>query len=175
MTLRAARHLAGPWPWLLLAALQALGQAGLELAAAVESERSAPRAVIKVTLLKQEPTGKPITLEGVFAGSSAGYAEGKLMQVYTAGARCALRLFAASLWEWWWGRDRICHCCSSTRPLPPVPSTGCVASWSSPSLPCVRRGHSKPLADGNRNDHNNRTKVRHQPVWMVSMQKFGLF
>ncbi|XP_035383170.1 E3 ubiquitin-protein ligase RNF43 isoform X1 [Electrophorus electricus] len=80
MTLRAARHLAGPWPWLLLAALQALGQAGLELAAAVESERSAPRAVIKVTLLKQEPTGKPITLEGVFAGSSAGYAEGKLMQ-----------------------------------------------------------------------------------------------
>lgn len=76
------QHLAGLWPWLLLAASQvALGHTGLELAAAVESERSAPRAMIKVSLLKQEPTSKPITLEGVFAGGSAGYAEGKLMQV----------------------------------------------------------------------------------------------
>lgn len=76
------RRLAGLWPWLLMAASQvALGHAGLELAAAVESERSAPKAMIKVTLLKQEPTSRPITLEGVFAGGSAGYAEGKLMQV----------------------------------------------------------------------------------------------
>ncbi|XP_030648559.1 E3 ubiquitin-protein ligase RNF43 [Chanos chanos] len=75
------RRLAGLWPWLLMAALQVVfGQTGLELAAAVESERSAPRAVIKVTLLRQEPTSKPITLEGVFVGGSAGYAEGKLMQ-----------------------------------------------------------------------------------------------
>ncbi|XP_057216928.1 E3 ubiquitin-protein ligase RNF43 isoform X2 [Triplophysa rosa] len=74
-------RLAGLWPWLLMATLQvALGHTGLELAAAVESERSAPKAVIKVTLLKQEPTSTPITLEGVFAGGSAGYAEGKLMQ-----------------------------------------------------------------------------------------------
>ncbi|XP_061105388.1 E3 ubiquitin-protein ligase RNF43 [Conger conger] len=75
------RRLAGLWPWLLMAALQVVfGQTGLELAAAVESERSAPKAVIKVTLLKQE-TGKPITLEGVFAGASLrGSAEGKLMQ-----------------------------------------------------------------------------------------------
>ncbi|KAL0194235.1 hypothetical protein M9458_012531, partial [Cirrhinus mrigala] len=43
----------------------ALGHTGLELAAAVESERSAPRAMIKVSLLKQEPTSRPITLEGV--------------------------------------------------------------------------------------------------------------
>lgn len=57
------------------------GLTGLELAAAVESERSAIRAVIKVTLLKHEPTGKPITLEGVFAGGNAVSAEGKLMQV----------------------------------------------------------------------------------------------
>ncbi|KAL7834965.1 hypothetical protein SRHO_G00292120 [Serrasalmus rhombeus] len=77
----SGRRLAGLWPWLLAAALQAaLGNAGLELAAAVEAERSAPRALIKVTVLKQEPTARPITLEGVFAGSSAGYAEGKLMQ-----------------------------------------------------------------------------------------------
>lgn len=70
------RRLAGLWPWLLMAALQVvLGQPGLE------SERPALRAVIKVTLLKNEPTGKPITLEGVFVGGSAGYAEGKLMQV----------------------------------------------------------------------------------------------
>lgn len=76
------RRLAGVWPWLLMAALQVVfGQTGLELAAAVESERSAPRAVIKVTLLKHEPTGTPITLEGLFVGGSAAYAEGKLMQV----------------------------------------------------------------------------------------------
>ncbi|XP_059404876.1 E3 ubiquitin-protein ligase RNF43-like isoform X2 [Carassius carassius] len=75
------RPLAGLWPWLLMAASQvALGHTGLELAAAVESERSAPRAMIKVSLLKQEPTSRPITLEGVFAGGSTGYAEGKLMQ-----------------------------------------------------------------------------------------------
>lgn len=76
------RRLAGLWPWLLIAALQVVfGQTGLELAAAVETERSAPRAVIKVTLLRHEPTGKPITLEGLFVGGSAGSAEGKLMQV----------------------------------------------------------------------------------------------
>ncbi len=70
------RRLAGLWPWLLMAALQVvLGQPGLE------SERPALRAVIKVALLNHEATGKPITLEGVFVGGSAGYAEGKLMQV----------------------------------------------------------------------------------------------
>lgn len=70
------RRLAGLWPWLLMAALQVvLGQPGLE------SERPALRAVIKVALLNHEPTAKPITLEGVFVGGSAGYAEGKLMQV----------------------------------------------------------------------------------------------
>lgn len=70
------RRLAGLWPCLVMAALQVvLGQPGLE------SERPALRALIKVTLLKHEPTGKPITLEGVFVGGSAGYAEGKLMQV----------------------------------------------------------------------------------------------
>lgn len=70
------RRLAGLWPWLLMAALQVvLGQPGLE------SERPALRAVIMVTLLKQEPTRKPINLEGVFVGGSAGNAEGKLMQV----------------------------------------------------------------------------------------------
>uniref|UniRef100_A0A3Q3FTQ1 Uncharacterized protein n=1 Tax=Labrus bergylta TaxID=56723 RepID=A0A3Q3FTQ1_9LABR len=59
-----------------MAALQVvLGQPGLE------SERPALRAVIKVALLNQEPAGKPITLEGVFVGGSAGSAEGKLMQV----------------------------------------------------------------------------------------------
>lgn len=85
-------RLAGLWPWLLMATLQvALGHTGLELAAAVESERSAPKAVIKVTLLKQEPTSRPITLEGVFAGGSAGYAEGKLMQVSSG---CWLQCFA---------------------------------------------------------------------------------
>lgn len=72
------RRLAGLWPWLLMAALQvALGHTGLELAAAVESER----ATIKVTLLKQEPTSRTITLEGVFSWGSAGSAKGKLMQV----------------------------------------------------------------------------------------------
>nr|XP_043898704.1 E3 ubiquitin-protein ligase RNF43 isoform X1 [Solea senegalensis] len=72
-------RLAGLWPWLLMAALQqqvVLAQPGLE------SERPALRALIKVTLLKNEPTGKPITLEGVFVGGSAGYAEGKLMQYH---------------------------------------------------------------------------------------------
>lgn len=72
------RRLAGLWPWLLMAALQVtLGHTGLELAAAVESER----ATITVTLLKQEPTGRSITLEGVFTWGSAGSATGKLMQV----------------------------------------------------------------------------------------------
>ncbi|KAG8008246.1 Heat shock factor protein 5 [Nibea albiflora] len=72
------RRLAGLWPWLLMAALQVvLGQPGLE------SERPALRAVIKVALLNHEPTGKPITLEGVFVGGSAGFAEGKLMQTPT--------------------------------------------------------------------------------------------
>ncbi|XP_047462499.1 E3 ubiquitin-protein ligase RNF43 [Mugil cephalus] len=71
------RRLAGLWPWLLMAALQVvLGQPGLE------PERPALRAVIKVTLLKHEPTGKPIILEGVFVGGSAGKAEGKLMQYH---------------------------------------------------------------------------------------------
>ncbi|KAM6970624.1 E3 ubiquitin-protein ligase RNF43 [Aplochiton taeniatus] len=75
------RRLAGLWPWLLMAALQVVfGQTGLELAAAVESERLAPRAVIKVKLLNHEPMGKSITLEGEFVGGSAGYAVGKLMQ-----------------------------------------------------------------------------------------------
>lgn len=70
------RRLAGLWPWLLMAALQVvLGQPGLE------PERPALRAVIKVALLNHDPTGKSITLEGVFVGGSAGYAEGKLMQV----------------------------------------------------------------------------------------------
>lgn len=70
------RRRAGLWPWLLVAALQVvLGQPGLE------PERPALRAVIKVALLNHEPAGKPITLEGVFVGGSAGYAEGKLMQV----------------------------------------------------------------------------------------------
>ncbi|XP_061596115.1 E3 ubiquitin-protein ligase RNF43 isoform X1 [Cololabis saira] len=68
---------AGLWPWLLMAALQlVLGQPGLE------AERPALRAVIKVSLLKHEPTGKPIVLEGVFVGGSAGKAEGKLMQYH---------------------------------------------------------------------------------------------
>ncbi|XP_030603199.1 E3 ubiquitin-protein ligase RNF43 [Archocentrus centrarchus] len=71
------RRPAGLWPWLLMAALQVvLGQPGLE------SERPVLRAVIKVTLLKHEPTGKPLTLEGVFVGGSAGKAEGKLMQYH---------------------------------------------------------------------------------------------
>lgn len=70
------RRLAGLWPWLFMAALQVvLGQPGLE------PERPALRAVIRVTLLRSEPAGQPITLEGLFVGGSAGYAEGKLMQV----------------------------------------------------------------------------------------------
>lgn len=70
------RCLAGLWPWLLMAALQVvLGQPGLE------SDRQAHRAVIKVALLNHELSGKPITLEGLFVGGSAGQAEGKLMQV----------------------------------------------------------------------------------------------
>ncbi|XP_077361443.1 E3 ubiquitin-protein ligase RNF43 isoform X1 [Festucalex cinctus] len=70
-------RLAGLWPWLLMAALQVvLGQPG------PESERPALRALIKVTLLKHDPAGTPITLEGVFVGGSAGYAEGKLMQYH---------------------------------------------------------------------------------------------
>ncbi|XP_077597342.1 E3 ubiquitin-protein ligase RNF43 [Stigmatopora nigra] len=73
-------RLAGLWPWLLMAALQVvlgvLGQPG------PEPERPALRALIKVTLLKPEPAGIPITLEGVFVGNSAGSAEGKLMQYH---------------------------------------------------------------------------------------------
>ncbi|KAK3509318.1 hypothetical protein QTP70_028542, partial [Hemibagrus guttatus] len=68
----AAQRLAGLWPWLLTATLQvALGHAGLEVAAT--------RALIKVTLLNPKATVSPFTLEGVFAGSSSGFAEGKLM------------------------------------------------------------------------------------------------
>ncbi|XP_033955483.1 E3 ubiquitin-protein ligase RNF43 [Pseudochaenichthys georgianus] len=71
------RRLAGLWPWLLMAALQVvLGQPSLE------SERQVQRAVIKVALLNQESTGKPITLQGVFVRGSAGSAEGKLMQYH---------------------------------------------------------------------------------------------
>ncbi|XP_035480935.1 E3 ubiquitin-protein ligase RNF43 isoform X2 [Scophthalmus maximus] len=71
------RRLAGLWPWLFMAALQVvLGQPGLE------PERPALRAVIRVTLLRSEPAGQPITLEGLFVGGSAGYAEGKLMQYH---------------------------------------------------------------------------------------------
>ncbi|XP_057676130.1 E3 ubiquitin-protein ligase RNF43 [Corythoichthys intestinalis] len=70
-------RLAGLWPWLLMAALQVvLGQPG------PESERPALRALIKVTLLKPEPAGISITLEGVFVGSSAGSAAGKLIQYH---------------------------------------------------------------------------------------------
>lgn len=78
------RQLAGLWPWLLMAALQVvLGQTGLELAAAAASERSATKAVIKVTLLKPDSAGKSyMEVEGVFAGSNGrGSTEGKLMQV----------------------------------------------------------------------------------------------
>ncbi|XP_033833762.1 E3 ubiquitin-protein ligase RNF43 [Periophthalmus magnuspinnatus] len=74
------RRLAGLWPWLLMAGLQlVLGQPGL---GQPESERPLLRALIKVTLLRQESTGKAITLEGLFVGGSAGYAEGKLMQYH---------------------------------------------------------------------------------------------
>ncbi|CAL8276750.1 unnamed protein product [Arctogadus glacialis] len=76
------RRLAGLWPWLLMAALQVVfGQTGLGLAVASESERATPRAVIQVTLMKHDPPGTAITLEGVFVGGSAGYAEGKLLQI----------------------------------------------------------------------------------------------
>ena len=82
MTVSHRRLAGGLWPWLLMAALQVVfGQTGLELAVAVESERATPRAVIKVTLMKHDPPGKAITLEGVFVGGSAGYADGKLLQV----------------------------------------------------------------------------------------------
>nr|XP_015817278.2 E3 ubiquitin-protein ligase RNF43 [Nothobranchius furzeri] len=71
------RRLAGLWPWLVMAALQVvLGQQG------PESERSALRAGIKVTLVHYETTGEPIILEGDFVGGSAGKAEGKLMQYH---------------------------------------------------------------------------------------------
>ncbi|XP_072302774.1 E3 ubiquitin-protein ligase RNF43 [Eucyclogobius newberryi] len=74
------RRLAGLWPWLLMTGLHlVLGQPGL---GQPESERPLLRALIKVTLLQQEPTGKTITLEGLFVGGSAGYAEGKLMQYH---------------------------------------------------------------------------------------------
>ncbi|XP_043910790.1 E3 ubiquitin-protein ligase RNF43 [Protopterus annectens] len=73
------------WPWLLMAALQAgLGQTGLVLAAAVETERSAPKAIIKVIPRKLDPTGKyNLTLEGVFAGpADVTSADGKLLQFH---------------------------------------------------------------------------------------------
>ncbi|XP_037125402.1 E3 ubiquitin-protein ligase RNF43 [Syngnathus acus] len=70
-------RLAGLWPWLLMAALQVvLGQPG------PESELPSRQAVIKVTLVKHEPAGSPITLKGKFVGDSAGVAEGKLMQYH---------------------------------------------------------------------------------------------
>ncbi|KAJ8403848.1 hypothetical protein AAFF_G00347160 [Aldrovandia affinis] len=57
------------------------GQTGVELESA--AERSFTRAAIKVTLLKQEQAGKPVTLEGIFAGASVrGSAEGMLMQAH---------------------------------------------------------------------------------------------
>ncbi|CAM4547062.1 unnamed protein product [Leuciscus chuanchicus] len=85
------RRWAGLWPWMLMAGLEVvLGHTGLELAAAVETER----ALIKVTLLKQESTSRPIiTLEGVFAGGSAGSARGKLMQ------ECTVSLLSSGFWE----------------------------------------------------------------------------
>ncbi|NWY20948.1 RNF43 ligase, partial [Aphelocoma coerulescens] len=67
------------WPWLLMATLQAgLGQTGLALAAAVESERAAAqKAIIRVIPLKVEP----IILEGEFANvAEVTPAEGKLLQ-----------------------------------------------------------------------------------------------
>ncbi|NWV08822.1 RNF43 ligase, partial [Ptilonorhynchus violaceus] len=72
-------QLAVLWPWLLMATLQAgLGQTGLALAAAVESERAAAqKAIIKVIPLKVEP----IILEGEFANvAEVTPAEGKLLQ-----------------------------------------------------------------------------------------------
>ncbi|NWV57690.1 RNF43 ligase, partial [Daphoenositta chrysoptera] len=72
-------QLAVLWPWLLMATLQAgLGQTGLALAAAVESERAAAqKAIIRVIPLKVEP----IILEGEFANvAEVTPAEGKLLQ-----------------------------------------------------------------------------------------------
>uniref|UniRef100_A0A8C8RF51 E3 ubiquitin-protein ligase RNF43 n=1 Tax=Pelusios castaneus TaxID=367368 RepID=A0A8C8RF51_9SAUR len=74
-------QLAVLWPWLLMATVQVgLGHAGLALAAAVESERSAAqKAIIRVIPLKMEP----ITLEGVFANvAEVTPAEGKLLQFH---------------------------------------------------------------------------------------------
>ncbi|GAA6092219.1 E3 ubiquitin-protein ligase RNF43 isoform X1 [Tachysurus ichikawai] len=80
----AAQRLAGLWPWLFTATLQvALGHAGLEVAAT--------RALIKVTLLN--PKAIPFTLEGVFAGSSSGFAEGHFRDI-SRSAKC----FAEGLW-----------------------------------------------------------------------------
>lgn len=76
-------QLAVLWPWLLMATLQAgLGQTGLALAAAVESERAAAqKAIIRVIPLKVEP----IILEGEFANvAEVTPAEGKLLQVRAA-------------------------------------------------------------------------------------------
>ncbi|XP_028628235.1 E3 ubiquitin-protein ligase RNF43 [Grammomys surdaster] len=76
-------QLAVLWPWLLLTALHAgFRHTGLVLAAAVESERSEQKAIIRVIPLKMDPTGKlNLTLEGVFAGvAEVTPAEGKLMQ-----------------------------------------------------------------------------------------------
>ncbi|KAJ7997373.1 hypothetical protein DPEC_G00228310 [Dallia pectoralis] len=73
------RRLAGLWRWLLMAALQVVfGQTGLELAAAVETDRS---AVIKVTLVKHDSTAEPTILKGDFVGGSEGEAKGRLMQM----------------------------------------------------------------------------------------------
>lgn len=81
--LRAMRvppgRLAWLWPWLLMLGLQlVLGQPGPP----PEPERPLLRALIKVTLLRQQPPGKPLSLEGLFVGGSAGYAKGKLMQYH---------------------------------------------------------------------------------------------
>ena len=88
MTLPPPR-LAGLWPWLLVAALQVVLGQQVRGQQVLESERPVLRALIKVALLNYEPTGKPITLEGVFVGGSAGSAEGRLMQV-----RCLLGVSA---------------------------------------------------------------------------------
>lgn len=74
------RRLAGLWPWLLMAGLQlVLGQPG---PLQPESERPLLRALINVTLLRPQPTGKPIILKGLFVGGSAGYAEAKILQFH---------------------------------------------------------------------------------------------
>ncbi|CAL8400968.1 unnamed protein product [Boreogadus saida] len=91
------RRLAGLWPWLLMAALQVVfGQTGLGLAVASESERATPRAVIQVTLKHDQ--GTAITLEGVFVGGSAGYADGKLLQ-FPRLLTDFLSILPISLWE----------------------------------------------------------------------------